>query len=229
MKKFLLLLSLSTLLFAACGGESQQAKNDYQLGMRLIKGVDVTQDQKQGMEILTRAADEGSAQAQLALGFFLMKGEGIAKDPAKGLFYFEQAAKSGNIDGQYNAGLVYVRGEAGAPDLQKAYHWFEAAALQGDPGSQFNLGVMLANGEGVTKDPFAAYAWFVLADRAGYAGAGAGMQSIKAQLSGDQGGRLLDAVTSLEKRVRKAPEAQRTGSPSSESGAGGVQEITVPL
>lgn len=229
MKKFIIFLTMSSMLLVSCGGESAQAIQDYELGMRLIKGIEVAQDQKKGIEILTRAADEGSSSAQLALGFFYMKGEGVPKNPTKGLALFEQAAKNGNADAQYNAGLVYVRGEAGSPDLSKAFHWFEAAALQGDPGAQFNVGLMRLKGEGVAADPLIAYAWFSLADRAGYKGARQGMNAAKGQLPENEAGKMLEAVSALEKKVSKLPADQGSSASSEAPAANGVQEITVPL
>ena len=228
MRNTFMVLAASVSLLASCGGQSQQAKDDYRLGMRLIKGAGVTQDQVKGVEILTRAADGGSSEAQLALGFMLMRGEGMTLDAAKGLAYFEQAAENGSVDAQYNAGLAYVRGEATAPDLNKAFRWFEAAALQGDAGSQYNLGVMLLNGEGVEKDPLKAYAWFVLAERGGYGGAGDGIRAAKELLPEDESGNLLKAVSALEKKVHTSPQI-KAESEATANTAGDVQEITVPL
>ncbi|MDD5055557.1 MAG: tetratricopeptide repeat protein [Candidatus Peribacteraceae bacterium] len=220
-------------LLISCGGESRQAQQDYQLGMRLINGAGIAQDQTKGVEMLTRAADAGSADAQLALGFMLMKGEGVPKDAAKGLAYFEQAAKNGNVDAQYNAGLAYVRDEATAIDLSKAYEWFEMAALQGDSGAQYNLGVMLLNGEGVERNPLQAYAWFILAERGGNTGAIDGIRASKELLPDDNAGDLLRAVSALEKNVRKASVDRGAGAAetikSPETDTTGVQEITVPL
>lgn len=219
---------LCSLLLVSCGGQSQQAKDDYQLGMRLIQGAGVTQDQVKGVEILTRAADGGNTEAQLALGFMLMKGENMPKDQARGLVYFERAAKSGNVDAQYNAGLAYVRGEATATDLTKAFNWFEMAALQGDAGAQYNLGIMLLNGEGVPQDPLQAYAWFILAERGEHDGAMGGVRAAKELLPDDESGDLLRAVSALEKKVRISPQI-RTESETSSDTVGDVQEITIPL
>ncbi len=197
----LTIISFLCLTLAACSGN---AKVNYDEGMKYIRGVSVTQDEKKGMALLMKAADAGYAPAQLSLGYYYVKGEaGVKQDVVKAVQLFTLAAEQGDKDAQYNVGLAYVRGNGVKADLAKAAEWFMKAAEQGDGGAQYNLGAMYINAEGVEEDPVKALAWFLLAQEQNIDGAAEAVQEIDPKLSADDRHDVEREVARLKDKIKR--------------------------
>ncbi len=62
-------------------------------------------------ELLERAAQLGSVQAQYALGVLYATGEGFAKDESKSRLWFGRAAEQGDEEAAYNLAMMLLRTE----------------------------------------------------------------------------------------------------------------------
>lgn len=157
------------------------------LAMMYGRGDGVKKDAREVVVWLTKAADQGSANAQHKLGVFYLYGwEGISNDPKKALQFLTKAAGQQYADSQYLLGMLVKDGskEAMLPrDSALAYSQLSMAANNGHGGAQYQLGVMSRDGEGTTKDPVEALKWFIAANFSGEENASAAMKSINATLS----------------------------------------------
>jgi TPR repeat protein len=124
-------------------------------------------DDKTALDLLTRAADSGLADAQFELGELLFKGEGLPKDPVAGNHRLLSAAQLGHIGAQVEYAIHLFNGDGVAKNEADAAAWFERAAAMGNPVAQNRLARILSVGSGVPADPVAAAKWHFLARGAG--------------------------------------------------------------
>ncbi|MBR7629535.1 SEL1-like repeat protein [Aeromonas popoffii] len=88
-----------------------------------------------------RAANAGSAEAELWLGMAYLAGEQVPADPALGRYWLELAAGHGSHEAEYQLSLLQVDREQQAHWLTLAAEggvtkaWFELAELQQDQGA----------------------------------------------------------------------------------------------
>ncbi|MGL6007245.1 tetratricopeptide repeat protein, partial [Aeromonas sobria] len=88
-----------------------------------------------------RAANAGSAEAELWLGMAYLAGEQVPADPALGRYWLELAAGHGSHEAEYQLSLLQVDREQQAHWLTLAADggvtkaWFELAELQQDQGA----------------------------------------------------------------------------------------------
>jgi TPR repeat protein len=113
---------------------------DLEEGLRSYKA----KDYPAAAQLLTRAAEVGSAQAQSILGWMNLMGEGMHKDAVRAAAWYRKAALQGNGSAQYNLGLLYGNGEGVKQDLGQALYWFRKAAEQGDPRAKDNVALIEA-------------------------------------------------------------------------------------
>ena len=91
--------------------EQRDARAQTELGERYEDGRGgVEQDYGVAVSWFTRAADQGSADAQAALGFMYLRGRGVAQDDAAGVLWSRRAAEQGNARAQNNLGWMYANG-----------------------------------------------------------------------------------------------------------------------
>jgi uncharacterized protein len=142
--------------------EQGEVKAQTILGLKYAKGEGVSQDYKQAVYWLTKAAEQGDDTAQYSLGRMYFYGTGKPED----LFY-EIFNKSTKIDelGYANIenDLAEINGEGVAQDYQQAIYWLTKAAEQGHAGAQNHLGRMYYEGEGVPQNFKKAVYWFTKA------------------------------------------------------------------
>ena len=120
------------------------------------------EDYPRALEIFTRLAEQGDADAQFALGVMYANGKGVPKDASQAAAWYRKAAEQGDAKAQFNLGLMYANGEGVPKDASQAVTWYRKAAEKGHARAQFNLGGMYYNGEGVPKDYVQAAKWFYL-------------------------------------------------------------------
>ena len=85
--------------------------------------------EKDELELLTKVAEEGDADAQYCLGELYYKGEGLAKDLKKAVYWYTKAAETGWGHAGAIKRLVdcYSNGEGVEKDLEKAKFWQDKA------------------------------------------------------------------------------------------------------
>ena len=142
---------------------SNEAEEQYQLGVKYNKGINVEQDLEKALEYYEKAANLNHTQAQYTLGTMYAKGYYVHKDIEKAFYWYEKAANQNHPESQYRlAGLYYMQ-----QDYEKAYYWYgkvrllyEKAAEKGDAEAQYNLAGMYQNGWGIKQDWAKARYWF---------------------------------------------------------------------
>lgn len=109
----------------------------------------------EGLRLIQRAADAGSAEGQHRLALVLANGDaGVARNPARAVELFEKAAAQGHRRAQLNLGLIYLRGQGVPRDLIQARAWLEKAAADGDVYATYALGRAMAESAApVSADP----------------------------------------------------------------------------
>ncbi|MGA3265468.1 MAG: tetratricopeptide repeat protein [Verrucomicrobiota bacterium] len=134
------------------------------------KGLGVAQDSLEAIKWYTKAAEDGSAEAQWRLGLKYDLGEGVGVDKQMALQWYLKAANapklfkiitpSGVAEAQRNLGYLYRDGEGVARDMQEALDWFRKAAENGDPSSQYEVGKAYDTGVGILQDKEEALKWY---------------------------------------------------------------------
>lgn len=110
-----------------------------------------------------RAANAGSADAELWLGKAYLAGEQVPTDPALGLYWQELAAAHGSHEAEYQLSLQQVEREQQIHWLTRAADggvtkaWFDLAALQQEQGEleQARTSYAKAAGQGHTQAQYA--------------------------------------------------------------------------
>ncbi|KAI9338226.1 kinase-like domain-containing protein [Obelidium mucronatum] len=127
----------------------------------------VPQDYSKTIELLSNAANQGSAEAQANLGLMYANGRGVVQDSSKAVELYTLAADQGDVVGQFNLGLMYDEGKGVAQDYSKAVEWYTLAANQGSALGQVKLGTIYRDGNGVAQDYSRAVELFTLAANQG--------------------------------------------------------------
>ena len=112
---------------------------------------------------LRKAAEAGSASAQLALGTALLESE-AEEDWKLGISWLERAARQG-MPVYLFIGDAYRDGIGVARDLKRAARWYRVGAEVGDGLAQLALGAMYLDGEGVRRDLLQAAVYLQLAEQ----------------------------------------------------------------
>jgi TPR repeat protein len=133
------------------------------LATMYLDGAGVKKDSVTAVQWFTRAADGGSALAQLNLGMIYEAGEPPVKaDAARAARRYGQAAAQGLMPAQYRLAQLYEHGRGVPRDLDRAAPWYRKAADQTDPAAQLRLGILLSPGNGARTDVVEAYKWLNL-------------------------------------------------------------------
>jgi TPR repeat protein len=112
----------------------------------------------EGVQALSRAADRGVCDAELAMAGMLFE-----RDQAKAVQFLRSAAGKGHPVAQYNFAVCYHHGDSVERNIPEAARWYERAARQGHVKAQRNIGMMYYFGTGVTQDPEKGKQYFRLA------------------------------------------------------------------
>ena len=119
--------------------------------------------------MLTTAAKQGHADAQVNLGFMYSRGGGVAQDHKEASRWTTKAAYQGHAMAQYNLAIAHFNGTGVLQDDKEAVCWSRKSADQGFAGAQNGLGVMYRKGTGVAQDDEEAVCWFRKAANQGHA------------------------------------------------------------
>jgi len=185
-------------LKAASEKNFARAQYEYALLLREDGDSGVTKDANQSLILMTKAADQGLAFAQLELGKHYFKGEGVERDKDKAMKLFRRAAKTGLLDAQLLLGLLYT-GEPSSGvlrDDRAALTWFGHAAAQGAPYAQAKLGFAHEQGIGLEVNKQIAYFWYLVASSGGNKDAAQKLATLEKALTPTQREKArLDAKT----------------------------------
>jgi uncharacterized protein len=104
-------------------------------------------DPKEAVELLTRAAEAKSPEAQFELAKLYERGIGVDPDPARALALYRQAADQDFADAINDLGFLTYQGGLGlTPDPQAALKLFERAADLRHPQALFNFAALIDDG-----------------------------------------------------------------------------------
>lgn len=110
---------------------------------------------------LTRAAEGGFSQAQLALAQWLQERGDLAA--ARQRFSQAAAQGNGNVDAYYAYGEMLRLGLGGKEDYTQALKQYRLAANAHHRAAQYRMGIMREQGLGAPRNRLHAYAWYLLA------------------------------------------------------------------
>lgn len=110
-----------------------------------------------------KAAEKGSADAQLELAHRYASGEGVKEDPKQAFKWRTKAAEQGLAQAQYELGWDYANGSGVKEDPEKAMDWMLKAADKGLPRAQYVSGLWLAKGHGIKANAVKAAQMYRLA------------------------------------------------------------------
>lgn len=95
---------------------------------------------QQAVELFTRQAEEGQAQAMYNLGTFYENGLGVPRNFSTALEWFVKAGEAGQTEGYHQAGIAYELGRGVAADRATAVKYLELAAEKKTPGLRLSVG-----------------------------------------------------------------------------------------
>ena len=154
---------------AALAGERRA---QFSLGLALEQAGDTAG----AIEWLSRAAEQGMAEAAYNLGVIYREGgsaaDGPGVDHAAAYRWFRHAAEQGIGNAGYLLGCYCAHGAEGvAQDAEAAAWWWGKAAAEGHAHAQYNVATCYRDGVGVGKDLTTAAAWYTRAADQGVAAA----------------------------------------------------------
>jgi TPR repeat protein len=94
------------------------------LGLMYLGGNGVSQDYKEAVKWLTKAAEQGHAQSQYNLGSMCANGHGLPQDRKEAGKWYTKAAEQGIPQAQHNLGFMYATGDGLPKDYVQAHKWW---------------------------------------------------------------------------------------------------------
>ena len=119
---------------------------------------------QEGLNALSKAADEGHEKACLQLAEMLATGAGVAQNTDVATALLTHTAERGSAEASYRLGLQAAK-KGG--DISIPLKHFRAAAQLGHAEAQNEYGLRLRKGKGIEADPAEAANWFKEAIRRG--------------------------------------------------------------
>lgn len=151
---------------------SGSSKSLYRLGLFYLNGdlgKKKDKDIAKGMELVSRAADEGLIDAIYAMGYCYETGRNVdTVDHVKAVSYYKQLADNDIASGQFKMGLYYELGDGGLEaDSTKAIEYYQKAADQGHGEAMCYLGDFYRIGQYLPMDKAKAFELYTQAHEAG--------------------------------------------------------------
>jgi len=132
----------------------------YTLGINFLTSRDNI-NKKMGLIWLTKAAQNGNAQAQFKLANMYATGSGVESDQEKAKDFYTSAAQQDFPPAMLS--LAEIAQKEG--DLQQAKEWFTRAAERGSHDAQLALAQIYKEGKGVPVDAILAQQWEQMASK----------------------------------------------------------------
>ncbi len=156
--------------------------------------------QREGLELLCAAAQQGEAEALHLLGLACLHGQVVARNAAAARELQRAAANCGLPEAQFELSLLLAQGLGGPIDVRGARLWEAKAAAAGHPRACLNRGARLANSK---RPDWAAVArWYARAAEGGNVEAAARLREMV---------RLQQAGRRRAARVKRAPSEPAGG------------------
>lgn len=140
----------------------------YNLACCYVYGYGVAKDEKKGVELFKKSAQQGSARGKLGLALCKYYGVGTQQD-MKGCLKLTQEATDQKLPAaEFFLGMSYITGELGVDqNYQEAVAYFKRAQMGGSRKADTGLGICYLDGTGVEKDNKEAFAHFQRASKQG--------------------------------------------------------------
>lgn len=104
----------------------------------------------QGLELLTKAAENGNHKAQYDLGLLYQTGRrGVKSNIKKAIQWYKKASDQGNDNATYDLATIYYWGRGVAQDSKKAINYYTKAGEHGDTQALLMAGLIYHTGEGL--------------------------------------------------------------------------------
>ena len=141
----------------------KDAEEQFQLGLKALRGDGQAEDDDAAMRWFRRAADQKHPAATFYVGYLFAYGKGVDVDRDAALGWWFRAADLGYPAAQREVGshYQYADGEGNVkPDYARALSWYRRAAEQGDEQAMGALAGMYRDGEGLTSPDYKqAFQW----------------------------------------------------------------------
>lgn len=98
------------------------------------------------VDLLERAASQGSAEAEFALANLFLKGKAANLDKRKGLAWLKAAADHGHATALFELAVCYCRGDGVEADIERGVELYRAAGEQGHVIGKYNFATMVLGG-----------------------------------------------------------------------------------
>ncbi|MBI2742624.1 MAG: SEL1-like repeat protein [Chlamydiales bacterium] len=133
----------------------------FRFGMMLHYGVGgITPNITEGLEWITRAAEQNHPGAQYIIGCEFLNGEYRKKDYPTARIWLTKAATQGHSLAMHALGKLFRSGGIGVDrDYKASKRWYEMAAEQGNAGGELGLWIIHSQGLGVEKNSVLARQW----------------------------------------------------------------------
>jgi len=99
-------------------------------GLLHVVGYGPLDDEREAIQLIRPAAEDGLPEAQYALSLCFSKGFGVQKDAAAAAMWCEKAAAQGYAPAQVAMGFRYLSGDGVPRDVDQSLFWHRAAAEQ---------------------------------------------------------------------------------------------------
>jgi len=131
------------------------------LGLMYYTGHgDMIKNVKRAIFWLSKAANQGVADAQYSLGLIYANGADGKKNEAEAIQWWRKAAAQNHAKAQHNLAVSYLNGLGVKANREQAIRHFIEEAEQGDPQAQFNLGRLYSEGKWFDQKGNDAANWF---------------------------------------------------------------------
>jgi len=130
---------------------------------------EITTDVNKAIEYYQRAANLGSAVAEVTLGTIYSKGLTGKVDYSQAFGWYQKSASKGWPDGEFAVGVSYAMGHGVPVDYGQARRWLTAAANQGQIEAQYDLAIICEQGNGAPPDRELASHYYQMAAERGMA------------------------------------------------------------
>ena len=141
----------------------RNAQAEFEVGVQLCQ----MKEYLMGLEALTRAAEQGHAQAQFLCGCMYRQGVGVEVDERQALTWLRRSGKQGVLEAQLACAEIYETGNGAKLNLKQALYWYEQAAKQGSLAAQLKCGNMYSRGRAENRNPKKARRWLEAAAQQG--------------------------------------------------------------
>lgn len=130
------------------------------LAICYLCGEGVSQNVKEAIILLEKAADAGDLYAKTNLATCYLHGWGVTVDKEKALKLYQELAENGIETAQQQLASCYYEGNGVLVDKEKAVYWYQKAAKQGLDVAQNDLACCLSKGEGIDENHEEAVYWY---------------------------------------------------------------------